>query len=82
MFYQTQTAHRSPKGLKKSVFCPWWPWPLTLIFKLVWARDQTRLPCQFGANPFSDSPIYFTHKQKTTDWRHKKTEPSAVHCMR
>jgi len=32
-----------------------WPSPLTLIFKLVRARDQTRLPCEFGTNPFSDS---------------------------
>jgi len=26
-----------------------------LTFKLVRARDQTRLPCEFGANPFSGS---------------------------
>jgi len=26
---------------------------LTLTSKLVRARDQTRLPCEFGANPFS-----------------------------
>jgi len=32
-----------------SPFCPWWLWPLTLTFKLVRARDQTRLPCEFGA---------------------------------
>jgi len=28
---------------------------LTLTFKLVRARDQTRLPCELGANPFSGS---------------------------
>ena len=27
-------------------FCLWWPWPLTLTFKLVRARDQTRLHCE------------------------------------
>ena len=30
-------------------------WSLTLTFKLVRARNQTRLPCEFGANPFSSS---------------------------
>jgi len=29
--------------------------PLTLTFKLVRARDQTRLPCEFGAYPFCGS---------------------------
>jgi len=38
-----------------SRFCPWWPWPLTLTFKLVRARDQKRLPCKFGANLLSSS---------------------------
>jgi len=39
---------------------------VTLTFKLVWARDQTCLPCEFGANPFSHSwDIWFTNKQKT-----------------
>jgi len=28
---------------------------LTLTFKLVRARDQTRLSCELGANPFSSS---------------------------
>jgi len=30
-------------------------WPLILTFKLLRAKDQTRLPCEFGANPFSGS---------------------------
>jgi len=46
------------------VFCPWWPWPLTLIFKLVRSRDQTRLSCQFGVKSVQRFPRYFTHKQK------------------
>ena len=45
---------------------------LTLTFKLVRVRDQTRLPCKFGANPFSSSgDISYTNK-KTTDWRRQK----------
>jgi len=30
-------------------------WPLTLTFKLVRMRDQSHIPCEFGANPFSGS---------------------------
>jgi len=58
---RTQAAERA----KKCRFCPWWPWPLT--FKLVHVRDQTCLPCEFGANP----EIFHT-QTKTTDWRHEK----------
>jgi len=45
-------------------FCPWWLWPFTLAFKLIPARDQTRLPCEFGANLFSSfRDIWFTNKK-------------------
>ena len=37
-------------------------WPLTLTFKLVQAREKTRLSCEFGTNLFSSSPRYFIHK--------------------
>jgi len=42
---------------KKCGFCPGDLdlWLLTLTFKLVWSRNQTRLPCEFAANPFSSS---------------------------
>jgi len=53
MFYQTQTTFRQLKGLKMSFWSP-----VTLTFKLVRVRDQTRLPCEFGANPFSSSRDY------------------------
>jgi len=43
--------------------------PLTLTFKLVRARDQTCLLCEFGANQFSGSPdISYTNK------KHKKSQ--------
>jgi len=39
-------------------------WLLTLTFKLVRARDQTHLSCEFGVNPFSGSrDILCTNKQ-------------------
>jgi len=39
-------------------------WPLTLTFKLLRARDQTSLPCEFGANQFTGSrDISYTKKQ-------------------
>jgi len=40
-------------------------WPLTLTFKIFRASDQTRLPCEFGANPFSGSrDIWVTNKKR------------------
>jgi len=47
--------------------CPRWPWPLTLTFKLVRARDQTRLPCEFGAKTFSSSQNIWVTNKKSTD---------------
>ena len=44
--------------------CPWWHWLLALTFKFIRARDQTRLPCEFGINPFSSSQRYSSDKQK------------------
>jgi len=58
-------------GSAGRIFCPWLPWPSTLLFKVVRARDQTCLPCEFGANPFSHSwDIWFTNKKTVL-----KTEP-------
>jgi len=55
--------------------------PEPLTFKLVRARDETRLPCEFGANPFSGSrDISCTNKKLQTD--DAKTQPSAVHFVR
>jgi len=61
-------------GLKdrKMPFSPWWPWPSTS--KLVQARDQTCLPCEFGANPYSCSR-YFIHKR-----RQKRNLPQFTAC--
>ena len=50
-----------------------WPWPLTLTFKLVRARDQARLLCEFGANPFSGSRYIWSTDKKVT--HSAKTEP-------
>ena len=55
-------------------------WPLTLTFKLLRARDQTRLPCEFGANPFGGSR-YILHTDKKLQTA-PKTEPYAVHSVR
>jgi len=69
---RAHTIHTLPRGdgSTKHIFCPWWPWPLTLTFKLVWARD---LPCEFSANPFSHSlDIWGTNKKLKTAL---KTEP-------
>jgi len=40
--------------------------PVTLKFKLIRARDQTRLDCEFGGNPFNGSrDISYTNKKVT-----------------
>jgi len=45
---------------KKMPFLPL----VTLTFKLVQTRDQTHLPCEFGANPFSSSrDVSYTNKR-------------------
>jgi len=50
---------------------------LTMTFKLVWARNQTRLPCEFGTNLFSHSwDIWLANKNKTE--KLSQTEP----CLR
>jgi len=41
-----------------------------LTFKLISARDQTHLPCEFGANPFSGSEIFHTQTKN-----HRLTAP-------
>ena len=57
-----------------------WPPKLTFTLKLVRARDQIRLRCEFGANPFSSSrDISYANKKSQTA---PKTEPYAVHCVR
>jgi len=54
------------------------PPKLSLTFKRVRARDQTRLPCEFGTKPFRDSgDISYTNQKVTAP----KTEPYAVHCV-
>ena len=53
--------------------CPWWPWPLTLTFTLLWARDQTRLHCEFHANPFSGSRDIWGTNKKVTDGAKNRT---------
>jgi len=47
--------HRGSVLSAQRVFCPWRPWPLTLTFKLIRPKYQTRLPCEVGATPFSGS---------------------------
>jgi len=79
MFYQAYTARKAPRSQcivtrcmqqtgpfrrcrgsrgTEPVFWPCW--------KLVRAREQTRLPCEFGANPFSGSRYIWRTNKK---WR-------------
>jgi len=76
MFYQTNCTQATERA-ENATFGSWWPSPLT--FKLVRARDQTHLPCEFGTNPFSGSrDISYTNKKV----RHCQKQPYAVHGVR
>jgi len=58
-----------PKGLKSAVVVP-----DDLDLQLVRARNQTRLPCEFGANPFrSSTDISYTNKKTQTDGAKNRT---------
>jgi len=77
---RTQAAKRA----EKCRFCPGDLdlWPLTLTFKLVRARDQTRLSCELGANPFSGSPdISYTNKKLPTDGVKNRTFRSSLRAV-
>jgi len=50
---------------------------LTLTFKLVRARDQTRFSCEFGANPFNGSgDISYTYKKVTDSAKNRSLRSS------
>jgi len=72
-------------GSAQHIFCPWWPCPLTLTFKLMRARDQTHLPWKFGANPFSGSPEIFysptKQNKKVTDSAKNRTWRSLLRTV-
>jgi len=73
--------HRGVLWVHRALFVPGDldPWPLTLTFKLVQARDQTRLPCEFGTNPFSGSRDIFSYtNKKVTDSTKNRTLHSSL----
>jgi len=55
---------------------------LTLTFKLIRARDETRLPCEFGANLFSDSRDISYIKKKVTDSAKNRTLRSSLRVVK
>jgi len=76
--YRTQAA----KSTENAVFIPCGLdlWPLTLTFKLFRARDQTRLACEFGANPFSGSRDIHT-QTKVIDSAKNRTLRSSLRAI-
>ena len=60
------------------VFCPWWPWPLTLIFEL--GRDFCTLyvTAKFHRRTFSRSEV-IVRKDKQTDKRIDKLANTHTH---
>ena len=65
------TARRPPKGPKNTVLSMM-ILTFDLTLKLVGARDQTRLPCEFSAIPFSGSRDFSYTNRKNTDWWRQK----------
>ena len=69
MFYQTNCTQSTEMAEKMSFLSL-----VTLTFKLVRARDQTRLPYEYGASPFSGSRyISYTNKN------HRLMAPKQTH---
>ena len=54
---------------------------LTLTFKLAQARDQTCLPCKFGANPFSGLQYHTQTKKPQTDGAENRTLCSSLNVI-
>jgi len=79
MFYQTQTARRPQKWLKNAVFL----FLVTLTFDLETRPNETpnRSSVWIWHKSVQQLRGYFTHKQKTTDWRrHKQNLPQFTAC--
>jgi len=82
-WYYLQQARSIPSlpgvmGVQSAFFVPGDLDPLTLTFKLVRVMDQTRLPCEFGANLFSSSQdIWVVNKKnKVTDSSKNRNLPA------
>jgi len=78
MFYRTQAAERADKI--NAVFVTGDNEPLTFDLDLETPPSEepntTRLPCEFGVNPFSGSRcISYTNKKNTDRWRQKQNLP-------
>ena len=59
MFYQTNCMHAGRRKSRQMTFLSLviltFDLCLTLTFRLIWTRDQTRFPCESDANPSSGS---------------------------
>jgi len=74
---------QAPKRSKNVLFVPGDldHWRLTLTFKLVRARNDTRLFCEFGANPFSGSwEVSYTSKKVADSAKNRtlRSSPRAI----
>jgi len=83
MFYQTQAAHRPPKGPKNAVFVPddlhfdFWPWPSNSSER--GTKHVFRVNFMQTRSVFPEISHAQTNKHRLTA---PKTEPSAVQCVR
>ena len=83
MFLPNINRTHAAERAQNAIFCPWWPWHLTLMHKLDLARDQTHLQCKFGANPFSGSQdISYTNKKPQTDGTKNRNFCSSLRAVK
>jgi len=64
-------------GSAQHVFCPWWPWPLTLTFRLSKRGTKHVFRMNLAQILSSSRDIWFTNKPKNLQTV-LKTEPRAV----
>jgi len=72
----------SPRHQLKTPFvCPWWPWPLTLTFKLVQVRDK-RLPQNLAQIRSAVYDIFHTQTKKSQTAPKNRTLCSSLHVVK
>ena len=77
MFYQTQTLHAGRRKGQKFPILSLVTLTSDLDLQTIQARDQARLPCEFGAYPFIGSrDISYTNKNGA------KNRTSRSYCVR
>jgi len=74
--FAASTYHSyAPRGVDstKRVFCPWWPWPLTLTFKFGRYFCTMHLTAKFHRPTFNRSEVIVLTNKQTDKLTNKQT---------